>query len=126
MKIVRTGIIINTENYEACVKFYQEIFSLPVLFTKTDGDFKLTCFEYGGSYLMLENDGFANPAGKSIKECAAMLRFNVEDLSEALQRLKNFGIDAKIENYDWGSTIHIFDPDGNRVGIRNETKFMAK
>ena len=125
MKISRTGVIINTENYEACVRFYKKIFSLPVMFTKKEGDFQLTCLKFGGAYLMIENDGVAKPEGKSINENATKLRFNVDDINEALQKLKYFGIDAKIERFEWGSTINIFDPDGNRISIRDGAKFMA-
>jgi lactoylglutathione lyase len=126
MDISRTGIILNTENYEACVSFYQKIFCLPVMFKKYNGDFKLTCFKFGGSYLLLENDGVAKPGGKSIAESPVKLRFNVKDINKTLQRLKYHGIDASIVENDWGATINIFDPDGNRIGIRDEARFLVK
>ena len=37
MNIVRTGAMLNTERYD---------------------DFQLTCFEFEGSYLMIETEGF--------------------------------------------------------------------
>jgi lactoylglutathione lyase len=52
MNIVRTGIILNVENYDECVAFYKEVFGLDILFEERDGSFRLTCFTYGGSYLM--------------------------------------------------------------------------
>ena len=126
MEISRTGIILNTENYEACVSFYQRIFGLSVMFKKEEGAFKLTCFRFGGSYLMIENDGVAKPQGKSVAENSTKLRFHVENISKTLQQLKYHGIDARIEEYEWGTTINIFDPDGNRIGIRDEAKFLVK
>jgi len=126
MDISRTGVILNTENYDACVSFYQKIFGLPVMFKKSEGDFKLTCFNFGGSYLMIENDGIAKSSGKSISENAAKLRFNVKDIDKTLKRLKYHGIDAQVEKFEWGTTINLFDPDGNRVGIRDEAKFLIK
>jgi lactoylglutathione lyase len=126
MNIVRTGIIINTEKYDACVSFYRDLFDLKYLFTEQYGDFRLTCFEFDGSYLMIETDGYANPVGKSIRENSTKLRFNVTDIDEALTTVKAYGITAQITRNDWGSTINIYDPDGNRVGIRDEASFKAQ
>lgn len=123
MKIARHGIILNTENYDDCVKFYRELFGLKTLFEKDDG---LTCLEYGDGYLMIETEGKAVPIGKSIEQNSTKLRFNVEDLQEALRDIRAYGIQAEIETFDWGSTINIFDPDGNRIGIRDEAGFSEE
>ena len=123
MKVQRHGIILNTENFDQCVSFYRKVFELPVMFEKTEGTFRLTCLEFGDSYLMIETDGVANPSGKGVRENSTKLRFNVEDMEAALENVKAFGIDAEIVENDWGTTIHIFDPDGNRVGIRDEAGF---
>jgi lactoylglutathione lyase len=122
MKLSRTGIILNTENYQACVDFYRELFCLPILFQLDD----LTCFEFMGSYLMIETAGRANAAGKTVAECPSKLRFNVPDIEEALRGVQAFGITAVIERQPWGSTINIHDPDGNRIGIRDEAMFMQQ
>ena len=123
MNIVRTGIILNTEKYDECVSFYKNLFGLRVFFQQKDGDFQLTCFEFDGSYLMVETDGFAIPEGKTLRENSTKLRFNVSDIEEALQTIEAYGIEAKVIKNDWGSTINIYDPDGNRVGIRDESTF---
>lgn len=94
------------------------------MFEKTDGDFKLTCLEFGSSYLMIETDGLAKPSGKSIKENCTKIRFNVANLDESLIKIKSHGIDAVITKNSWGDTINIYDPDGNRVGIRDEASFQ--
>ena len=62
MNIVRTGVILNTENYDECVSFYKEVFGLGILFQESQEHFRMTCFEFGGSYLMVETGGVADPA----------------------------------------------------------------
>jgi lactoylglutathione lyase len=126
MNLARTGVIINTENYAECVSFYRDLFGLRVLFEERYGEFRLTCFEFGGAYLMVEKDGYARPGGKSIRENSAKLRFNVADIEAALKTITHFGIETEITRHEWGSTIDIFDPDGNRVGIRDEATFRAQ
>lgn len=126
MDTQRYGIILNVENYDQCVDFYCNVLALKIMFTKVEGDFKLTCVEFGSGYLMIENDGFAEPNGKSIKSCPAKLRFNVADIKVAMKRMKHFGIAAELIESDWGSTINIHDPDGNRIGIRDEASFKRQ
>jgi lactoylglutathione lyase len=126
MKTVRNGIILNVEKFDDCVAFYRDLFGLEKLFEQQSGTFRLTCLEFGESYLMIETDGFAKPAGKSPKESPAKLRFNVDDIEVARDWLSARGIEAKINRYEWGSTIDLYDPDGNRVGIRDETTFRAQ
>jgi lactoylglutathione lyase len=123
MNVSRTGIILNTENYAECVSFYKNLFNLPVLFDQKNGDFQLTCFEFDGSYLMIETEGYAVPEGKTVQQGASKLRFNVTDIEAAHRAIKAYGIDAEIIRNDWGSTVNIFDPDGNRIGIRDEATF---
>ena len=126
MNIQRYGIILNVENYEECVTFYKDVLELKVMFSKVEGDFKLTCLEFGSSYLMIETEGFAEPSGKSIKSCPSKLRFNVSDIEAAYTRIKSFEISAELIIHEWGSTINIYDPDGNRIGIRDEISFKRQ
>jgi lactoylglutathione lyase len=126
MNIVRTGIILNVEKFDECVTFYKNLFGLKVLFEEQYGDFRLTCFEFDGSYLMVETDGFAKPEGKTLRENSTKLRFNVSNIEEALKTINAYGIEAEIIENDWGSTINIYDPDGNRVGIRDEATFKSQ
>lgn len=123
MKYVRTGVILNTENYDACVSFYRDIFELRHLFSRQENGHKLACFELGAGYLMIETGGWANPAGKDVRENCTKLRFNVPSLEEARRSLRSRGIEAEISTFSWGSTINIHDPDGNRIGIREESSF---
>ena len=126
MDISRTGIILNTERYEECVSFYKDLFNLSVLFQEKDGEFKLTCFEFYGSYLMIETGGVSKPSGKTMEESSTKIRFNVPDIDVALSVVKGYGIEAEILKSSWGSTININDPDGNRIGIRDETTFASQ
>jgi len=126
MNIVRTGVILNTENYDECVSFYKEVLGLGILFQESQQNFRLTCFEFGESYLMVETGGAADPAGKSIGENPVKLRFNVSDIESVRETLRSHGIDAGIQRSAWGSTINIHDPDGNRIGIRDEPTFFAQ
>lgn len=126
MKLLRTGIILNTENYESCVAFYATVLGLNVLFAKTEAEDRLTCFDFGGTYLMVETGGFAKTSGKLIQENCTKLRINVQNLEAARQHLLAQGIEAEITRFSWGSTINIYDPDGNRVGIREEQEFSSQ
>lgn len=123
MNIQRHGIILNVENFDACLHFYKTLFNLPVMFEKQEGDFRLCCLEFGSSYLMIETEGYAEPEGKSIATCPQKLRFNVSNIDTALKDVRAFGIDAEVSKTDWGSVINIHDPDGNRIGIRDEATF---
>lgn len=126
MKLLRTGVILNTENYERCVSFYENVLCLKTLFSKAEHEHRLTCFDFGGAYLMVETGGIAKPGGKSIEESCAKLRLHVQNLETARQHLVAHGIEAEITKFSWGSTINIYDPDGNRIGIREEHGFLEK
>ena len=126
MHIKRTGVILNTENYQACVDFYQKVFGLEILFDDQQGDFRLTCFGFGGSYLMVETGGKAQHGEKTMAQSASKLRFNVGDIDAALATLKAHDIDAEITRNDLGDTINCHDPDGNRIGIRPESSFSSQ
>ena len=124
--IARYGIILNTENFEACMAFYRDLFGLRQLFEKDENGFKLSCLEYGEGYLMVEQGGKAKNGVKSPEEGSFKLRFNVKDLEEALAEIRAWGIDADITENAWGRTINISDPDGNRVGVRDEAGFVRQ
>ena len=126
MDIARTGIILNTQNYRHCVSFCRHIFDIKVLFEKSESNFKLTCLTFGDSYLIVETGGIAVSEGKSTAQGSLKLRFNVSNLEAALIRIQKLRPNAKVIELPWGSTINIFDPDGNRVGIRDEATFTKQ
>lgn len=119
MKFDRTGIILYTLAYTECVAFYQDILELPILFT-TDS---LTCFEFGGSYLMVELDdeyvGKEEPTAR-IKAC---LRMNVPNVKVFADRLVKHHIDVDYQEHDWGTVAKFFDPDGNLCAFKDSAKF---
>lgn len=123
MNIERYGIILNVERYDECVAFYCDVLELKIMFSTVEGAFKLTCLEFGSGYLMIESEGFAEPNGKSIKAWPSKLRLNVSDIEVALKRVKSFNISADFIESEWGSKINIYDPDGNRIDIRDEISF---
>lgn len=126
MEIIRTGIILNTENYKDCVNFYKDLFGFEILFEEASDEFKLTCFDFFGTYLMIETGGTAKTNGRSISDSPVKIRINVADVDQALVDIKAYGIDAQIQRSSWGSTINIHDPDGNRIGLRDEATFVSQ
>ena len=60
MQVETFGIILNTEHYAACVGFYRDALGLKVMFEKATGEERLTCFDMGGAYLMVEPGGRAS------------------------------------------------------------------
>ena len=123
MNIEEYGIILNVEKFDECVVFYKTLFNLPEMFSKIEGEFKLTCLKLGGAYLMIETEGTAVPNGKSIDQSATALRFNISDLDKTLNQVQEYDPSAQIVEYDWGSVIRLFDPDGNRISIRDAEGF---
>jgi lactoylglutathione lyase len=75
---------------------------------------------------MVETGGTARPEGKTVAQGSEKLRFNVVNIENALTDVEAFGIRAKITTNGWGSTINIHDPDGNRIGIRDEASFSKQ
>lgn len=116
MKIAKTGFILYTINYEECVNFYQNILGLKVLYKKE----MLTCFDFHGSYLMVEIDDETDITESAIpnrdKTC---IRINVEDVKVACKALDANSIQYSYGVYDWGTIAKFRDPDGNLVGFRS-------
>lgn len=94
--VARYGVILNTEHYAECVAFYRDLFGLRQLFEREDEGFKLTCLEFGHGDLMVEQGGKAKSGVKSPEEGSFKLRFNVDDLEEALMEIRSWGIQATI------------------------------
>ena len=126
MEIENYGIILNVENFDECVGFYKNVLHLKELFSKVEGGFRLTCLEYGSSYLMIETGGVAQRQGKSVEQSPIKLRFNVKSVVEAGNHLGRCGISAEIIENDWGTVININDPDGNPISIRDESGFQRQ
>ena len=123
MQFSEAGIILFTSRYEDCVAFYGEVLGLPLMFRLDRADSKLTCFDLGGAYLMVE------PGGPQISESGkagqppVKLRFNVEDIETSAMELQGKGVEVTVHHHDWGTTAEFADPDGNRCALRSVQGF---
>lgn len=126
MEIERFGIILNVANFDDCVLFYKSLFGLKELFSKSHGDFRLTCLEFGEAYLMIENDGVASEQEKTFSQSPAVLRFHVEDTLGILEFVRQHDPSAKRYETDWGNIIRCIDPDGNPISIRESKGFESQ
>ncbi|NVK25740.1 MAG: glyoxalase/bleomycin resistance/dioxygenase family protein [Gammaproteobacteria bacterium] len=123
MNIERFGIILNVEHFDQCVAFYQSLFGLKALFSKQEGDFRLTCLEFGDAYLMIETGGVAAESEKSLVESPSTLRFHVQSVHAILGLVQQYDPTAKLHDTDWGIIIRCIDPDGNPISIRESAGF---
>ncbi|WP_422027720.1 VOC family protein [Roseovarius sp.] len=123
MQVETFGIILNTEHYADCVGFYRDALGLKVMFEKATAEERLTCFDMGGAYLMVEPGGRASAAGKPPGECPSKLRFNVADVEAAVAELASRGVQAEVRRRPWGVTAEFLDPDGNRCALRGVAGF---
>lgn len=113
--IAQPGLILFTENYDQCVRFYRETLGLPLIFDKGS----LCALRFGSSYLMIETDGQAVPPGKSRRQNPVTLRFNVIDVEATAAMLRSRGLAVEVHYWDWGTTGHFLDPDGNRCELKD-------
>ena len=119
MDFNRTGIILYTINYQKCVKFYQDILELNVLF-KTN---TLTCFEFGSAYLMVEIKD-ENPLESCENRRTRMcLRMNVTNVKAYVNTLENHHIEVDCQEHEWGTVAKFLDPDGNLCAFKDTDKF---
>lgn len=123
MDFSKAGVILNTENYEACVRFYGEVLELPLLYEIDRPGEQLTCFDMGGVYLMVETGGEAHPSVKPLDRCPTKFRFNVADVDAVSDRLRGKGVAIEVLHHDWGTTAEFADPDGNRCALRSDEGF---
>ncbi|MEL7229151.1 MAG: VOC family protein [Pseudomonadota bacterium] len=126
MEVVQSGVVLKTENYEACEKFYREALGLPVLFVENHDTWNITCFEVGGGYLMVETGGVGAPPQKSFAQSPVKLRFNVTDLEGEVEQLRARGFDLAIQHHAWGSVAEFCDPDGNRIALRQDSEIYRR
>ena len=109
------GIILGTENYDACLRFYRDVLDLPVWFDKGH----LCCLRFGDGYLMIETGGVAVEGRKTTASNPTMLRFNVEDVEATARALRAKGVDVTVRAFDWGVVGTFHDPDGNPCELKN-------
>ena len=119
MTFDRTGFILYTLHYPECVQFYAQVLKLPQLF-ETDG---LTCFAFGGSYLMVEFDDEHDGTTPDPSRRKTCLRMNVPDVKALADRVAAHGVAVDYQEHAWGTVAKFLDPDGNLCAFKDSEKF---
>lgn len=116
MEIIKTGFILYTLNYEACLDFYGKVIGLKILYQKET----LTCFDFFGSYLMVEIDDETDQTEVSNPDRdRTCIRMNVANVKSVCDRLDAHSIPYTYGEFEWGTIAKLRDPDGNLVGFRS-------
>lgn len=116
MKIHKTGFILYTINYKECILFYERQLELKVLYRRES----LTCFDFHGSYLMVEIDDETTLTKPSLPDRDRIcIRFNVGNVKKACEVLEKNAIPYDYHEFDWGTIAKFRDPDGNLIGFRS-------
>ena len=123
MQYTRLGMILVTDKYEDCVAFYRDVLQLTIMFEFDRPGSVLTCFDYGGAYLMIEPGGPPAVTAKDLQQSPVKLRFNVLDVESAAAELETKNVAVDVQAYDWGTVAEFNDPDGNRCALRSEGTF---
>lgn len=123
MRFTMAGVILFTQNYEDCVRFYGDLLALKVMHRiDRDGE-RLTTFDLGGTYLMVETGGIAEVGPKPIERSPIKVRFNVANVEATCEVLRRKGIAVKVFEHSWGMTAEFHDPDGNCCALRSDDGF---
>jgi len=117
MKIAETGFIIFMERYPETLKFYTEKLRLHVR-KQEDG---LTIFDFGRSYLMLEDHGVSSAEEKTRAQNPTVIRIDVFDFDHTVEELTERGVQVQVHQFNWGTIGVIIDPEGNRIEIKEAT-----
>lgn len=123
MNFSTAGVILFTQNYDACVDFYGRALGLEMLHRIDRPGERLTTFKLGDSYLMVETGGLSSDQPKTVAQNPTKLRFNVRDVAVAAKDLKTRGITPRIHHHSWGTTAEFTDPDGNPCALRSHDGF---
>ncbi len=122
MQIQQTGFILYTIKYKDCIEFYEHVLGLKVMYRKET----LTCFDFHGSYLMVELDDETDQVEASVPgRDRTCLRLNVSDVKEACTVLDKYMVPYTYQEFDWGTIAKFRDPDGNLVGFRSAKEHEA-
>ncbi|WP_053376927.1 VOC family protein [Paenibacillus sp. FJAT-27812] len=115
MEIRETGIILFCEDYESVLAFYSEKLGMKVRQRSKE----LATLDFGGSYLMLEEEGFASDKEKKRSQNPTVIRFNVNNFDSSVSELMARGVQVKVESFDWGTIGIVIDPEGNRIELKD-------
>lgn len=115
MDIRETGIILFCEDYELALKFYSEKLGLKI---RQRGE-ELSILDFGGSYLMLEENGVASDKEKTRSQNPTVLRLNVNNFDSAVSEIAARGINVEVKCFEWGTIGVVIDPEGNRIEFKD-------
>ncbi len=121
LEIENTGFILYTRKFKDCIKFYKDVLGLKVMYTKED----LTCFEFGGSYLMVELGDKLEVPDVILNRDLTCLRINVKDVKKACHILDKAQITYSYNEFEWGTIAKFKDPDGNLIGFRSNQEHVT-
>lgn len=123
MDVERTGLILYVKEYFECVEFYSKVLNLPIQFQNND----LTCFDFYGTYLMIEKedrDEYLNDNTKN--KNYSCIRINVEYVKGHLEVLKKHNIVFDYKEHSWGTIAKFKDPEGNLIAFKDEKNFAKQ
>lgn len=109
------GLVLFTEHYDACVRFYRDTLGLETFADKGN----LIVLKFGSGYLIVEDGGVAMPGGKTRAQSPITLRFNVADVEAVAATLRSKDVPVDVASFEWGTIGTFLDPDGNRCELRN-------
>ena len=113
---VHHGVILKTERFEDCVRFYRDLMGLALWWEKPG----LSCLRFASGYFMVERLGVAAQGAKAVAQNPTVLRFHVPNIEVAAVALRGAGISAEVLRYDWGVICVFADPDGNPCELAEE------
>lgn len=119
VQITRTGFILYVRKYPECAAFYHDVLGLPKMFETPD----LTCFQFGGSYLMVERDDEDEVERSGRPSYPTCLRMNVHDVRSYADRLIQHGVAVDYQEHEWGTVAKFVDPAGNLCAFKDDAKF---
>ncbi|RCW41629.1 VOC family protein [Paenibacillus prosopidis] len=115
MEIRETVIILFYEDYELVLKFYSEQLGMKI---RQRGN-SLSILDFGGSYLMLEENGVASDKEKTRSQNPTVIRFNVNNFDSAVSEIVARGVKVEVKSFEWGTIGVVFDPEGNRIELKD-------
>ncbi|WP_165452667.1 VOC family protein [Paenibacillus thalictri] len=114
MNIKESGLIVFMERFEEGLAFYTSKLGLPLRQRKAD----LAILDFGGSYLMLEDRGVASDREKTKAQNPVIIRLDVDPFEQAVEEIRDRGVDVTVRVFDWGTIGVIVDPEGNRIELK--------